>query len=138
MTTAADILAAAPYCEAEEATYNVASLCRDAGELRGLLEALGLPPVKRRWTVPRAGRRVLSAGRDGFSDSVMRHFLPRRAHHLIPDTIAGLAAAGFAEPDPCGLDRYRLTPAGRVLAVDLRGDRDLAIDVPYHHFTQRD
>lgn len=138
MTTVADILGAAPYSEAEEATYTVASLCTDAAELRDLLEALDLPPVKRRWTVQRAARRVISAGRDGFSDSVMRHFLPQRAHYLIPDTLAGLVTAGLAEPDPCALVGYRLTTAGRVLSVDLRGDRDIAIDVPYHHFTQRD
>lgn len=139
MTAIWDILEAEPYSEAEEATYNVASLCHDPGELRGLLGALGLPPVKRRWTVPRAQRRVISSGRDGFTSSVMRHFLPQRAHHLIPDTLTGLLATGLAELDPCVPDGYRLTTAGRVLAIDLRGDRDLPpLEMPYNQFTQRD
>jgi hypothetical protein len=139
-TSVTAILDAEPYSEGEEAAYNVASLCGDdAATLRDLLDALGLPTVKRRWTIPRAERRVISTGRDGFTVSVIRHYLPRRAHHLIPDTLAGLLATGLAEPDPAIPDGYRLTTAGRILAVDLRRDRENALaEVPASAFTTRD
>lgn len=127
-TDVAGILAAAPYSEAEEATYGVASMCNDATELRDLLGALGLPAVKRRWTVPRAQRRIIGCGRGGFTSGVISHYLPRRARHLIPDTIAALLVDELIEQDPLELGGYRLTAAGKHLAIEVRGDRMLAAD----------
>lgn len=122
----AAILAAAPYSEAEEATWNLTGMVGYTNALDELLDALGLSDVStHEWTVPRAQRRLLSCCMDGFTESAIRHFLPHRAHDLIPDTVAGLLEAGLLQADdPGSADRgYRLTQAGRYLAIDLRGDR---------------
>lgn len=132
MTLVLDVAEAGPYSEAEEAAFNVAGLARDAADARLLLDVLGLHPVACPWTVPRAVRRVTGCGRDGFTLSVIEHFLPPRARHLAPAALAAMLAAGLAEQDPRFLDCYQLTAAGRHLAIEIRGDRENAMRGPVH------